>query len=228
MPIKQILVTALLVLVSREPATGQSIPSPYRFFETRQEVTTFGGWIDLGTGRFGYGPRPGPMFGARYGLELTGPLSVEGVVTWIPTTRDVVDPRRQEGQRVIGSTDALLLGGDARLRLSLTGARAWHRLNPFLVAGAGLMADMARTPEIDSDLGSENRFKFGTTFTADLGGGLRWFVSDRWIVRGDARLHVWRLAAPDGFRDPDRGFGDVGKSEWVNASAFSTGVGYRF
>ena len=219
---------AVLLCLSPASLAAQTIPSPYRFWESRQEAGPFGGWIAPGTGRFGYGPSPGPLVGARYGIDFPGPLSLEAVVNWIPTTRDIVDPRRAEGKRVIGSTDANLLGGDARLKLSLTGQRTWHGLNPFVLAGAGLMWDLADTTAVEDDLDQADRFVFGTAFVGQLGGGLCWFLNDHWIVRTDALLHVWKLDAPTGFRDVSRGFGDVGISEWVNASSISLGVAYRF
>jgi hypothetical protein len=219
---------AALSCLGTRSADAQTIPSPYRFWETRQEAGPFAGWIAPGSGRFGYGPGAGPMIGVRYGLDFPGPLSIEGVVNWIPTTRDVVDPRREEGQGVIGSADANLLGVDARLKLSITGQRTWHGLNPFVIAGIGLMWDLAPTASVEEDLEATDRFDLGTAFVGQLGGGLRFFFNDHWIVRSDALLHVWKLDAPEGFRNPSRGFGDVGLSEWVNASSISLGVAYRF
>lgn len=228
MRLKSLLQAAILLCLSRGTADGQTIPSPYRFWETRQEATSFAGWIAPGTGRFGYGPGPGPLLGVRYALDFSGPLSIEGVLNWVPTTRDVMDPRRQEGLRRLGSADSRLFGTDVRLKLSITGQRTWHRLNPFLITGAGLMWDLASRDPIESDLDDVDRFKFGTAFVGQLGGGVRFFASDRWIARADALLHVWKLDAPSGFRDESRGFGDVGLSEWVNASSITLGVGYRF
>ena len=221
---KPLLHAAVLLCLAPAALAGQEIPSPYRFWETRQEAGPFAGWIAPGTGRFGYGPGPGPMVGARYGLDFPGPLSLEGVVNWIPTSRDLVDPRRLEGQRVIGSVDANLLGVDARLKLSITGQRTWHSLNPFLLAGVGLMWDLAPASADEEELEENDRFEFGTAFVGQLGGGLRYFFNDHWIARTDALLHVWKLDAPAGFREA----GDVGLSEWVNASSISFGVGYRF
>lgn len=219
---------AALLCSAARPLAGQSIPSPYRFWETRQEAGPFAGWIAPGAGRFGYGPAAGPMVGVRYGLDFPGPISVEGVVNWIPTTRGVVDPRRQEGQRVIGSADANLLGADLRLKLSITGQRTWHGLNPFALAGLGLMWDLAPASPDEADLEATDKFQFGTAFVGQLGGGLRVFFTDHWIARTDALLHVWKLDAPAGFRDSARGFANIGPSEWVNASSISLGVGYRF
>lgn len=168
------------------------------------------------------------MVGVRYGLELSGPLSAEGVVSWIPTTRDVVDPSSLGGPRTVGSVDVQIFAMDVRFKLSLTGQRTWHNLNPFLFAGAGMAWDIAQADPVDLDLAEDDRFEFETAFLGVFGGGLRWFVKDPWIVRADVGLHLWKLDAPMGFRRVDRDFGDVGSSEWANATSISIALGYRF
>jgi hypothetical protein len=229
MSVHRIIVTAVVLLTSsRSAAAGQTIPSSYQFFDTRQEFSTSGGQINPGTGRFGYGPGPGQMIGVRYGLGISGPLSVEGVVNWIPTTRDIMDPSRPGGIRTVGSADVQLLSADVRFKLSLTGPRTWHNLNPFLFTGAGMVRDMAGVGPLELELAKDDRFEFGTSFMGILGGGLRWFVRDPWIVRVDASLRMWKLDVPDGFRLVTRGFGDVGTSEWTNATSVSIALGYRF
>lgn len=225
---KSLLQAAILVCLCRGAAAGQTIPSPYRFWDTRQEGSPFVGWISTGAGRFGYGPRSGPLLGARYGIDFGGPVSLEGVVNWIPTTRDVIDPRRAVGSRKVGEATSTLLGSDLRVKLSITGQRTWHHLNPFALAGIGLMWDLAGQSGVESDLEGNDRFKFGTAFVGQLGGGLRIFANDHWIARTDALLHIWKLDTPTGFRDQSRGFTDIGPGEWVNASSISLGVGYRF
>jgi hypothetical protein len=112
--------------------------------------------------------------------------------------------------------------------LSLTGARTWHDLNPFVGAGAGLTWDLAGISLIETELEEADRFDMGAAFATEVGGGVRWFATDIVTVRVDLGLHLWRLKAPDGFRDPERGFGDVGESEWASARSVTLGVGYRF
>ena len=222
--------TPLLVvlLATAEAAAGQRIPSPYRFYETRQEVSVFGGWVDPGTGQFGYGPGPGPMLGARYSVDLSEPLSVEAVLDWVPTTRDVMDPRRQEGNRKIGTAKDYLVTLDARFKLSLTGARTWHHLNPFVSAGAGAAWDLAPTALDEVDLIQTDRFDFKTSFLGNLGGGVRWFFNDHWVVRGEGTLQIWKLKTPSGFTLVERGFGNVGSAEWVNAKSATIGLSWRY
>ena len=230
MRVQSFAVAAVLTSWSAAPAAGQTIPSAYRFIETRQEAGMFAGWVAPETGQFGFGPGPGPIIGARYGIGLRGPVSLEGVLGWISTTRDVVDPRRQPGERVRGDADATLLQIDARLKFSITGQRTWHALNPFLLAGIGVARDLAGGSPLEETEGLDqsDRFRFRTALVGSFGGGISWFLSEQWIARIDGLLHIWRLKVPDGFRDPERGFEAVGESEWVSARGLSFGVGYRF
>ena len=67
--------TAALVLPT--VSSAQTIPSPFTYVERKQEFGLFGGYLDAQTGRFGFGPSGGLLSGARYGLELSGPLALE-------------------------------------------------------------------------------------------------------------------------------------------------------
>src|SRR5690606_1542575 len=87
------LVLIPLALVPARPVHAQSIPSPYEFIEQRQEAGLFGGTAHAVPGRFGFGPDQGMVYGARYGVDLSGPFGIEGVVSYLPTTRAVIDPR---------------------------------------------------------------------------------------------------------------------------------------
>ena len=89
-------------------AAAQTIPSPYAFVEQRQEVGVFAGWVNAGSGRFGYGPKEGLALGLRYGIDLSGPLSFEGSVGVMDGTRDVVTPTLPEGQGAIGEADIVI------------------------------------------------------------------------------------------------------------------------
>ena len=228
MSVRSLLAAAVIALACRSTAAGQSIPSPYRYFDTHQEVTASGGWIQPSTGQFGYGPGPGPLASLRYGVDLGSAMSAEAIATWIPTTRDVIDPRRREGDRKIGTSNVELGLLEARLKLSLTGARTWHGLNPIVYFGAGAAKDFAGVGIDEAGLAAADQFTFKTSFIGALGAGARWFVTDRLNIRAEGGLYLWRLNAPEGFRRVDRGFGDVGSSEWANAGTASIGLAYRF
>jgi len=218
----------LLLGLRPHAGEGQSVPSPYRFFETKQEGGAFLGHTNQGTGRFGYGPGSGLTVGARYGLHLGGPFGIEGVFGYRPTTRDVVDPTREEGNRVVGETDAEIMSIDVRLRFSLTGDRIWHRLNPFVFAGGGLAWDLAGDGEADGLVLPQDQFEFGRRFLGLFGAGVRWIVSEDILIRGDLALTLNQLETPEGFLDPARELDRVGEKEWVSGPLFSLGIAYHF
>lgn len=223
-----VLATASVVALLHTPLQAQTIPSPYRFLETRQEAGLFVAQMNPNTGAFGYGPGSGTAMGARYGIRIAGAFAVEAAASYLPTTRDLVDPTRVEGDRVVGEVDANIVTLDGRLRFSLTGDRSWYRLSPFLTAGGGLAFNTLKVQEVEQALLPEDRFEFETTAVGVLGAGLQWFPSDHLLVRADWSLFIWRLKAPEGFRDPARGLIGVDEKEWVGGSSYSLGVAFRF
>jgi hypothetical protein len=209
-------------------AMAQSIPSHYQFLETRQEAGIFSGSMSPGTGRFGYGPASGIAVGGWYGLGISGPIGLEGAVTYLPTERAIIDPGRDEGDQNIGSMASDLVMIDARLRFSLTGDRSWRKLAPFIQAGGGFAFDVSGDNQDQEVLLQADRFKFGTSFVGILGGGVRWFPGEHLFFRADAMMFLWQLETPVGFSAPARGFRGVEETEWVSGSSFSAGLGFRF
>jgi hypothetical protein len=224
------LVAALVsgAIAPPDSASGQTVPSPYRFVEERQEVGVFAGPLNAGTGRFGFGPSGGMWLGARYGIELAGPLSIEGVVGAVKGTRDVVSPARPEGDRVVGEGDVLIPTIDGRLKLSVVGARSWNGLSPFLVFGGGIAFDVAEKPDADALIESDEVFNFGTTFFGTAGVGTRWFISRRIALRSDAIFSLWKLTTPPGYGDPQLGLGPVSEGEWVSGLSLTGSLLYRW
>lgn len=210
------------------PLAAQSIPSPYRFIEERQEIGVFGGLFHGDAGRYGFGPGPGPLSGLRYGLELSGPLGLEGLVSFAPTTRDVINPGREEGDRKVEEAEVALVFFEARLRFALTGRRTWHGFQPFAFVGAGLGFDAAGDQAEDLVLPEDDRFDFGTRFQGTGGAGVRFLLGRRWVLRADAALLLYELETPQGFFDEDRDLGAVPEKEWVNTTTVSLGFAFRF
>lgn len=224
-------VLAVLVLVAfGRPfaARAQSIPSPYRYVDERQDVGLFVGPASAGTGRFGYGPSGGTAFGARYGLQLTGPLSLEGVVGLLDGTRDVISPSRPEGDRSVGTANVTLVSIDARLKLTATGARAWHGLQPFIVFGGGAIWDTRGEAAADQLVDPSAVFSFRPTFVGVVGAGGRWFATRRFGVRTDGTFSLWKLHTPGGFGDPQFGLGPVSQDEWVRGLSLTASLFYRW
>jgi hypothetical protein len=210
------------------PAAGQSIPSPYAFIEERQEIGLFAGWANAGTGRFGYGPKGGAVYGFRYAVDVSGPLSLEGSVGVMDGTRDVVSPSRPEGDRAIGEADVLLTTIDARLRLAAAGTRTWHGLSPFIVLGGGVAFDPAKPSLADGLLEADERFEFGTKFIGTAGPGVRWSLTRHLALRAELGLSIWQLKTPSGFGDPTLGLVDVAESEWVSSVSLAASFLFRW
>jgi len=215
-------------LFAAEAAPGQTIPSSYRHLENGQETGVFGGYIYLTRGSWDLGPKSALYMGGRYAIEVSGPLFAEGLLTYLPTTRDVVDPRRAQGDLAIGETDVHLLAASARLAFSLTGRRSWRRLAPHVFVGGGLAVDFAGTGELEEVLQPEDRFDFGTALTLSTGTGLRIFPSDRVAIRLDGSVLLWRLNTPTGFGEPEKGLEGVTEREWVRGLGVTLGVAIRF
>ncbi len=209
------------------PAAAQEIPSNYRFVEKRQEAGFFIGYQDTGQGRFGFGPEPGIVLGARYGVDLSGPFGLEGVIRYMPTTRRVIDPENSE-LRDVGEADALMTSAEVRIRFAFTGRRSWRGLSPHLLFGAGLALDVAGDQPDDQRVLVDDRFDFGTSLTGFLGTGVRWFATERVTVVLDGGLSLWQLETPRGYSSPDRGFEGVEEKEWASGLGFTIGTLIRF
>ena len=225
----------LLCLVSTGPAHAQSIPSSYRYIDNPQAASIVAGYMSLATGALALGPKSGAFLGGRYAIEAGGPVFFEGLLTYLPTRRDVIDPRRQLGDRVIGESDVRLLMLGARLLFSVTGRRTWNRFAPHLFVGGGLAYDVAGLGESDQDLQPEDVFDFGNPFTASAGTGFRLLPGSRFMVRADGSLTLWQLSTPTGFDDPAKRPEDdedplhaPERSEWVGGYGLTLSFAWRF
>src|SRR5688572_22440324 len=86
---------ALLLILSAASvpaaAGAQTLDSPYRFIPERQYGGLLAAWLSPSEGRLGMGPEAGPAFGARWGIEIAGPLGLDIEAMYAPLTRAVVD-----------------------------------------------------------------------------------------------------------------------------------------
>ena len=212
------------------PAEGvsQTVPSPIRRIEQGQEAGLFAGTVVAGRGRFGFGPGSGFGTGGRYSIELSGPLSLEGVLSALSMTRNVIDPELGEGARVAGEADALLVASELRFKFSLTGRRTWRGISPHVLIGGGFLFDAAGEQADDGRILEQDRFEFGNKFGGTVGGGVRWLVSDGLTLRGDAVVNLFQLETPSGFAEVDRGFDNVEEAQWTNLLQITFGAALRF
>jgi hypothetical protein len=221
-------VTAVGCALRPARIAAQSIPSPYTYLEERQEIGLLFGYMNVANGRFNYGPKGGNLFGVRYGIELSGPLSFEGVIQYIDGTRWVVDPGREQGDRIIGEAPADITTIEARLKFTATGRRAWNGIAPFLAFGGGMALASSGEAELDGVLLADDRFDYGTSFFGTVSGGVRWYLTDRFTLRGDGVFSLWKIDTPPGYADPDRDFQDVGGGEWLLGRAVTVSLLWRW
>jgi hypothetical protein len=222
-----LLATLLLVslITPSVPLEAQQIRSPYRFIDESQSLGVYGGFLFTNPGSPEVGPRNAPIFGLRYNLRFTGPLSGEAAVSFIPTDRQVIatdaiifDPQPT------GATPSMnLLVAEAGLRFHLTGTRAWHGLAPYALATIGVATDLSGEGEADEALPEAQRFRFGPSFAAGLGAGTDWFLTERLSLRLEVRDHILRLPIPEGLRPAG---GD--ENQWTNNFAISVGTSLHF
>ncbi len=208
-------------------ASAQTIPSPYRPIEHTQSAGVFGGYLWTGAADLDLGPSSAPLVGARYTIRFSGPAAGEVSVGYAPSERtvfrnDAVLGAAEAAPVAVGTADFPLLLAEAGIRFTLTGARSWNGLAPFLVATGGVVTPLDDS-EGDIEVTDEERFDFGPAFAVGVGGGVDWFLGDRFAVRLDARDHLWKIPTPAGLADAGRE-----DSQWTNNLSVTLGAALYF
>ncbi len=223
------LLIAILAWVLTPPLAAQHITSPYHFIDTHQTVSLFYGRLGTQTGSLGLGPQSGNFYGVRLGYRpSTGPLALELLIGTAPLKRQVLDTLRTGRDSAFarfGTADQGLIMAFGDVRFNLTGGRTWHAFQPFVVFGPGVVVSSNGQNGADRLVPQPSRFKFGTSFAAEVGAGLEWYATPRLGLRGDARGVFWRLKAPLAFQqqDPRRS-----ASAWTRNGALSASLAFHF
>jgi opacity protein-like surface antigen len=232
MPYLKLVAPSILVLIAavHSTAAGQSIPSPYTFIEHGQAWAIFAGKSNLNPGQLGLGPQDGNTLGGRYAVAFGSVLNLDVDGTLFRLKRDVLDVSQPEDDRFLGKTDFSVALVDLRLRINLTGQRAWRRLQPFVLFGGGLTFAQStdRLLELATDMPRNEWYDFGTRFAGTFGGGTSFHVSDKISLRLDGVVNLWKIATPVGWLtvDNDPG-GDNTEGEWVSAKTIRLGAAWR-
>lgn len=205
---------------------AQTVPSPFRFLETSHAPGIFGGYLTTSAGDLDLGPRSAPIFGARYTLHLTGPLSAEANLGFSPSERTIYARSASGGQDQLvslGDKNSLLGILYVTLKFHVTGQRAWHGLAPYGVFGAGVVAELSGSDAREAALPGEQQFDFGPAFAATAGLGVDFFLTERLSVRLEGRDYLWRFSYPAGLTDTGEQTND-----WVNNVAVTFGGALHF
>lgn len=218
----------LLALVAAVPASlaAQQITSPYEYIETTHSVGLFGGYLLTSDGRIDVGPKSAPLFGARYGINLAGPLYGDLSLGVLPSKRDLYMRTANVPNPpliVVGETDAVLMLAEAGLRFQVTGPRTWHGFAPYVALSAGLINNLTPGDPLEENLTDDQLFRFGPAFAAGASLGTDYFVTERISVRLDLKDHFWRLNYPIGLT------GTAEKeSQWRHNFGFTLGSAIHF
>lgn len=221
------------------PADAQSITSPYEFVEGRHAVYAFASTVYTDRGTLDTGPGSGYAAGLGYNFRISGPFNIAARVTYFPTDRRVYtdssvvadssdvrdDP--MTGLHQVGTADLSLLLLDASLRFDVTGPRTWHRIQPYVLIGAGgvLATSQGTTGEGQLPPDAQLQVRFRDGFTGHVGAGFEVHLSDHLTVRADARDVLWKLHLPAGFFNTGRVIDD---EQWVQTAHLSLGITLRF
>ena len=219
------------IVVARSTAAGQNIPSSYTFIEHSKEWTLFGGKSDINPGQLGLGPHSATLVGGRYAVAFGGAMGFDISAAMFMSTRDVLDVSRPVDDRLLGTSDLSLALLDVRLRLNLTGQRAWRGLQPFVTFGGGVVAPIAtpRFLEMSSEIPNDEWYAFGRRFAGAFGGGANFHVTNKISLRVDGVMNLWKIATPVGWLTTEANpLGEHPEGEWVSAKSITLGASWRF
>ncbi len=222
-----VLLFALSALFLPRSGVAQTVPSPYHFLDTRHDAGVFVGMMREHRGELNLGPGGGVYGGLRYGIHLGGPFVFEFQGWLFPTDREVWEPIEDGDPVLRGDTDALLGALEARLRFNLTGPRSWNGLVPFVLAGGGIVGDFHGRSSLEEDFEDRQRFSFGPSFLATLGGGAQWVPLDRLSFRAEGNLNLWKLGTPQAFFSL-QGDRAIPEQEWPGVLSLVLGGSIRF
>lgn len=233
------LLAALALSVGARAAAAQTIPSPYEHVETTHRVGVIAGYLftdpdvsltDSTSAALGH--QSAPMFGVRYSLRASGPLSVAASVAVSPGERKLFAPRVNLDSTVVSAEDvgmtvpSTVVMADVGLRFDLTGPRTWRGLAPYAAGNGGIVADIRGSfnEETEAELPASALFRFGPAFAVGGALGTDWFPNQRASLRVEVQGRLWRLNAPTGLLS-DR---TQERSEWNPVVGLSVGGAIHF
>lgn len=221
-------------------AQDGSIDSPYRWIEGSLRVGPFLGYLNANRGQLDLGPGSTVMGGVRARVRITSPISLEAGISAGDSERFVVDPTLDGGPAVVDTVPDRWVMAEAGIQLSLTGSRSWHGLQPYLELGAGFVFGVDEPKStvlgaIGDTTVADLRFELGGAPVGMAGLGVEWDFSEKFGLSLEARDHLWRLTAPDGFFRPEvleeieeAGVTAPTDRNWTHNLEFSVGLWYYF
>jgi len=188
-------------LVSQEA----SVDSPFRWREKGFRIGLFSGYHAANRGSLDFAQGPAPVIGGKLRIRASSPLSLELGATYAPAERWVVDAAAEGGPAIIDTVAAGWLRADLGAQIALTGARTWHGIQPYGLAGAGFvfginegasefLADPALAPF---------RYDISTAPHLFLGLGFEVFPAKKLGIGFEVRDYLIRMSSPAGLLLPN-------------------------
>jgi hypothetical protein len=202
--------------------------SPYRDIRKGHTFTVLGGYFSGDGGQFNIGPHDGAVFGVRYDVRTGGTIQLGLGITHGNLKRFIVDPFVALASRKTGPVRQSVTFADVTIQFNLTGGKSWHRIAPFVAAGAGLA--LAGDTPADTSL-----YDFGRKFYFTPAAGVRVFLTDRIHLRAEAKATFWKLNYPATFESAPVAepttpavITDGKLTEWTSSRWLQIGLGYSF
>lgn len=194
------LVLSLSAGATAAAQTVGSLPSkdPYLDLNDGPRLGIVAGWLATGADVVGVGPKSAALVGLRYDMPIGGPMYLSGTLFGASTDRTVLDYTKSAANRDIGTQATGLLNLNVSLGLSLTGARSWHRLQPLVNIGVGVVTDPGDKVDVSG-------YRMGTQFSFSYGLGLRLATGRNSEFRLDLNQYWWQLKYPDLYRSTQGG-----------------------
>lgn len=172
-----------------------SVPdkSPYLDLHDGMRFGVVAGWLATGTDAVGVGPKSAPMLGLRFDLAVGGPVYLTGSLFGVSTSRTVLDYTKSAATRDIGTQSTALVNANVAIAMSLTGLRTWHRLQPLVNLGVGVVGAAGDKADVSG-------FKLGTMLSFSYGFGVRYSTGRNSELRFDLNQYWWQIKYPDLYR----------------------------
>ena len=229
---------AMAVALGPEAAAAQeeSIDTPYRWLEHGTRLGLVGGYTFTNRGDPPFGPGSSAFLGVRFRARLSSPLSLEIGGGYGSSDEYVIDPRLEGGPAIVDTVKADWLIIEASLQFALTGARSYHKLQPYVVLGGGILQGLSTGTS--AALGIPQQpfvYEMGTSPLLHLGVGAELDVSRRLGLAFEVRDNLWRLKTPEGWFVPevlknliDTGSPAPDESQWVHNFELTASLYYYF
>lgn len=123
--------------ISEPEELEERIESPFQWIERSLRVGAVGGWRAADRGDLSFGPGAAEVAGARIRGRVSSPLSLEAGLSTGFSDRFVINPLAPGGPQAVDQVPLRWVALDGGLQLALTGARTWHRMQPYVLLGTG-------------------------------------------------------------------------------------------